>query len=47
MGLGYSEAFSVDLSGLGGSDRWLAGMSFRLVACAFAAIRVLPIEGPI
>lgn len=45
--LGYPDAFYVDLGGLEGADRWLAGMSLLLVACAFATVRVLPINGRI
>jgi hypothetical protein len=43
--LAYPNEFSVDLGGLEGGDRWLAGMSLLLVACAFATVRVLSIEG--
>lgn len=45
--LGYPTEFSVDFGGLEGRDRWLAGMSLLLVACAFATVRVLPINGRI
>lgn len=43
--VGYPTAFSVSLRGLDGRDRWLAGMSLLLVACAFATIEVVSVPG--
>lgn len=34
----YPEEFSVSFRGLDGQDRWLAGMSLLLIACAFATV---------
>lgn len=41
----YPEEFSVSFHGLYGRDRWLAGMSLLLIGCAFATVRVIPVEG--
>lgn len=43
--IGYPAGFSVSFRGLDGRDRWLAGMSLLLIACAFATIRVIPVQG--
>lgn len=40
----YPEEFSVSFRGVDGQDRWLAGMSRLLIACAFAPVRVIPIN---
>jgi len=42
--IGYPTGFSVSFRGLDGRDRWLAGMSLLLIACAFATIRVIPVQ---
>lgn len=43
--IGYPTEFSVSFRGLDGRDRWLAGMSLLLIACAFATISVIPVQG--
>ena len=45
--IGYPAGFSVSFRGLDGRDRWLAGMSLLLIACAFATISVIPVQGGI
>ncbi|MFA9516870.1 hypothetical protein ACERIT_06590 [Halopenitus sp. H-Gu1] len=43
--VGYPTEFSVSFRGLDGRDRWLAGMSLLLIACAFATIEVVSVPG--
>lgn len=43
--VGYPAEFSVSFRGLDRRDRWLAGMSLLLIACAFATIEVVSVPG--